>query len=396
MNPVPPVARLYVSVAFLSLALAFAAVGVAPRAAGGFFYHARLLGIVHLVTLGWITSVILACLYVVVPARLHVEWAVRRGDYGAFVSILVGLIGMVAHFWIEEYGGMAWSGLMVLAGVAYVVARAWPRVSRCSHPARLPLLLGMGNILAAASAGVLLGFDKVHHFLPGFVISNVLAHAHLAALGWACMMSLGLAWTLQPAATDEANRSLIVAFEAACLGLFASLLIGSRGMAPFAAAAAVTLLVLAVKVNPRSRDVAGWHSAAALVYLALACACGIALATFESSDLMMRLALVYGAAGLLGFLAQVLLALLVRLEPGLAPTPLTFGLWSAGVAALTVGLFLGMDRWLAAGAWLALAGTLLPVVPPVATYLVRPVSWAHAARHRRGSANQLTLSQGRS
>jgi hypothetical protein len=30
MNPVPPVARLYVSVAFLSLALAFAAVGVAP------------------------------------------------------------------------------------------------------------------------------------------------------------------------------------------------------------------------------------------------------------------------------------------------------------------------------------------------------------------------------
>ena len=119
MNPVPPVARLYVSVAFLSLALAFAAVGVAPRAAGGFFYHARLLGIVHLVTLGWITSVILACLYVVVPARLHVEWAVRRGDYGAFVSILVGLIGMVAHFWIEEYGGMAWSGLMVLAGVLF-------------------------------------------------------------------------------------------------------------------------------------------------------------------------------------------------------------------------------------------------------------------------------------
>ena len=32
--------------------------------------------------------------------------------------------------------------------------------------------------------GVLLGFDKVHQFLPGYVLSNVFAHAHLAAVGW--------------------------------------------------------------------------------------------------------------------------------------------------------------------------------------------------------------------
>ena len=57
---------LYFTVAYASLSLAFAVVGVAPRAAGGFFYHARLLGIVHLVTIGWITCVILGCLYAAV------------------------------------------------------------------------------------------------------------------------------------------------------------------------------------------------------------------------------------------------------------------------------------------------------------------------------------------
>lgn len=31
------------------------------------------------------------------------------------------------------------------------------------------------------SGFLLLGFDKVHHFLPGYVLSNVSAHAHLAA-----------------------------------------------------------------------------------------------------------------------------------------------------------------------------------------------------------------------
>ena len=388
--------RLYLTVAYLSLTLAFAVVGLAPRAAGGFFYHARLLGIVHLVTLGWITSVILASLYAVVPGRLEKPWPVRRGDCCALGSFVIGLIGMVAHFWIEEYGGMAWSGLMVLAGVAYVVARAWPRVMASAHPARLPLLLGMANVLVAASAGVLLGFDKVHHFLPGYVISNVVAHAHLAAMGWACLMSLGLAAATCPSQPAAVVRWPIVIFEAATLGLFCSILAGSRAMAVFAALAAVTLMTAAVRLRPRTRDVAGRHASAALVSAVAAAACGVALAAMDSSELTMRLALVYGAIGLLGFLAQLLLAVALRLEPALQPSGVSLTFWCTGVASIVAGLFLGADRVLAAGAWLALAGTLLPVVPPFAAGLERPVSWAHAGRHRRRPADQFTLSQGRS
>ena len=395
-NVVPPLSRLYFAIAFVSLPLALGVIGVAPRAAGGFFYHARLLGIVHLVTLGWITSVILGCLYIVVPSRLGGTWRIRAGDYCAFASTVIGLIGMIAHFWIEEYGGMAWSGLMVLAGVGYVVGRAWPRVLRAAHPARLPLLLGMANIVGAGTAGVVLGFDKVHHFLPGYVISNVLGHAHLAALGWACMMSLGLASALRPEANRQVTRWSIVMLEAASLGLFLSLLAGSSATIVFSVVAVATLVGCAVRICPNGPGAPGRHAKAAIGYLGLAGVSGIALATLGSSEFMMRVALVYGAAGLLGFLAQWLLVIVARLEPGLEVTTLTFGVWSAGVATLTAGLFLDSESALAFGAWLGLVGTLLPVVPAVAACLARPLSWTHASRSRRRPANQFTVSPGRS
>ena len=386
---------LYFTVAYASLSLAFAVVGVAPRAAGGFFYHARLLGIVHLITIGWITCVILGCLYAAVPSRLGFERPIRWTDCCAFVSLLIGLIGMVAHFWIEEYGGMAWSGLMVLCGIAFVVRRVWSGVWRSTHPARLPLLLGMANILAAGSVGVLLGFDKVHHFLPGYVISNVLAHAHLAALGWASMMTLGLASSLEPRANEAATRWMILAFEGSSLALFGSLLTGSRATGLCAVAAAMTLVLAAIPFSPRNGGAASWHMTAALASLVLAAATGIVLAVLGASDLTMRLALVYGAAGLVGFLAQALLAVLLRLEPGIGASPLTFSLYSLGLTALVTAMFVGSDRALAWGAWLTLLGLLLPIVPPVAARLAA-LSWPHAGRHRRGSADQFSFSQGRS
>jgi hypothetical protein len=51
-----------VGVAHVALALAFAAIAIDPRGVSGFFYHARMLAIVHLVKLGWITTSMLGSL----------------------------------------------------------------------------------------------------------------------------------------------------------------------------------------------------------------------------------------------------------------------------------------------------------------------------------------------
>ena len=111
---------LYFGVAHVALALAFGAVALDPRGVSGFFYHSRMVAIVHLITLGWITTSILGSLYIVGPIALRVSLPANRSDYVAFALVVVGIVGMVAHFWLEEYAGMAWSALTVSSGVLIV------------------------------------------------------------------------------------------------------------------------------------------------------------------------------------------------------------------------------------------------------------------------------------
>jgi len=114
---------LYISAAHLALGVAAFLVAWSPRAAAGFFYHSRMVAIVHLVTLGWVTNSILGALYIVGPATLGIALPARRGDYAAFAAVTIGIVGMVAHFWIQELNGMAWSAATATSGILFVVAR---------------------------------------------------------------------------------------------------------------------------------------------------------------------------------------------------------------------------------------------------------------------------------
>src|SRR4051812_48484393 len=87
---------LYLGSAHVSLALACLLTALSPRAVAGFFYHARLIAIVHLVTLGWITFSILGAIYIVGPLALRMEMPGRKSDYVPYALAVIGLIGMVA------------------------------------------------------------------------------------------------------------------------------------------------------------------------------------------------------------------------------------------------------------------------------------------------------------
>src|SRR5215207_7699234 len=101
----------YLATAHVSLALAFGLVAWNPYAVAGFFYHSWIVGIVHLITIGWLAMSILGNVYVVLPMACGVTFPARKLDYAAYAFVTIGLIGMVAHFWIAEFGGMAWSAM---------------------------------------------------------------------------------------------------------------------------------------------------------------------------------------------------------------------------------------------------------------------------------------------
>src|SRR5262245_19076945 len=333
----PPqlVPLLYFVTAYLSLALACALAAIWPRAVAGFFYHSWMVAIVHLITLGWITCSILGAIYIVGPVALRMPMPARRGDYVAYGLVVTGIVGMVAHFWIEEFGGMAWSAATVTTGALYVVRRVLTGLRRSSVPASVKLHIGLAcvNFVAAASAGILLGADKVFHFLPGFVLSNVFAHAHLAALGWATMMVMGVAYRLLPMVLPSRMPSgrfvyaSAILVEGGILGLFVALVCQSRWTLLFAVIVAsglgtfiggVAWMVRSPALKPVGApkvDFAVLHAAAAGVSLLVAIGLGLALVVMPLSSSSLRVAAAYGVFGLLGFLAQMVVGMEARLLP---------------------------------------------------------------------------------
>jgi hypothetical protein len=394
---------LYFGVAHVALGLAFAAVAMDPRGVSGFFYHSQMVGIVHLITLGWITASILGSLYIVGPIALRVWIPGTLLDYVAFGLVLTGIVGMVAHFWLERYSGMAWSAISLAAGIITVgihIARRL-RVSSLPPSVSAHIMLAFLNVLGAATLGVLVGFDKVYHFLPGFVLSNVFAHAHLAAIGWAAMMVVGVAYRLLPmvlpAAMPSGPRLWIsaVLLQAGVSGLFVTLLIQSRYTWIFAMiviAGFVAFVVQAVWMlrRPRPRppglrqpDPAVLHAGASFASLAIASVLGIWLTVAEPSSATLRIATAYGVFGLVGFLAQMVVGMEGRLLPVFAwywayantgykgpvssqydmpwrtGQKMVFVLWLFGVPALAGGLAFDAVPFVSASAWCLLAATLI-------------------------------------
>ncbi len=403
---------LYFSLSHAALALAFAAIALDPRGIAGFFYHDRMLAVVHLLTLGWITGSILGALYLVGPIAMRVTFPARRGDYVAFGLFLFGAAGMVTHFWIGEYSGMAWSASTAAAGILTAGVRILPRLRASPIPRAVfaHVALAFVNIAIAAALGVLIGFNKFHPFLPGHVLANVFAHAHLAAIGWASMMVTGVAYRLLPMvlpAQMPRGPSLwatAVLLEIGAGGLFVSFALRSAWVAAFALISVAAFAVFVAHAiwmvcHPRPRppairtpDPAVLHAAAALVCLAGACALGVWLSLATPSSATGHAAMAYGVLGLLGFLGQMVVAMEGRLLPlfawylafadakgGEVKSPhemawrpgqyLVFALWLVGVPALAAGLTFDVISVIRASAWCLLIATVLDSAQ--ATWIVR-------------------------
>jgi hypothetical protein len=152
-----------------------------------------MVGVVHLITLGWISASILGAIYIVGPLALRMPMRARLADHLAFLLVVGGMAWMIRSVWVDRYAGAAWSGISTAAGIALVAIRVFGNLPRARIPLAVKVHVGLAfvNILGAAAMGVLLGFDKDHHFLPGHGLSNVFAHAISLALGWAGMMVVG-------------------------------------------------------------------------------------------------------------------------------------------------------------------------------------------------------------
>ena len=322
----------YFALAHLSLALGLAILAIDPRLPGAFFYHPRMIAVVHLLTLGWITASILGAFYIVGPYALGMTMTVTRRDWIGFAAFWLGVTGMVTHFWMASYDGMGWSATLVIGAIANLAPRGCHGIS-CSVPwaIRVHVRLAFSNMLFAGLLGVIIAFDKSRGIIGISPLSATFAHAHLAAVGWGVMMVMGLSQRLVPMMLPAAPprgrlaAAPAVLVETGLVLLVPSLIFQWPLVLPAAAittaglgAFALLLLRTAVARLPRPpalpvRDWSVWQVHASFAWLLVAVVLGLYLSRAGVSAL--QAAWVYGVAGLMGFLAQVISGMHGRLLP---------------------------------------------------------------------------------
>ena len=388
----------YYLVAHTGFGAALLVLAIDPALPGTSFYQPRFVGLVHLLTLAWLTGSILGSLYIVGPLALGVPMRVFRADWIVFGSFVFGASGMVAHFWINTYDGMAWSALLVVAAVARVGVRVLHGLRRSRIPAgvRLHIVLAFLNMASAAVLGMVIGFDRSRGFLTVSPLATMFVHAHIAAVGWVTMLVMGLSYRLIPMmlpAKMPAGRSVAVSailLQGGLVVLSVTLmadapawpgtLLIAGGIASFVAQVR-TMLTSRLPRPPAlpTRDWSTWQTHMAVAWLAAAIAIGIVLSFGTTGDTRLSLMWMYGAAGLVGFLAQVVVGMQGRLVPlyawyrsyaisGRPPLRAAHALpaetfaraiflcWTAAVPLLVGGLPMGDRVAIRAGAVILLAG----------------------------------------
>ena len=334
MLPAPTLPLVYFAGAHVALALAFGILLLEPGLPGAFHYHPRLIAIVHLVTLGWISGSILGALYIVAPLALGLPFRARWTDAIASLLFWIGTAGMVAGFWVGRFALVGVASLAVLGGVTFVGARLLSNLAAARLPwgVSLHLALAFANVVLAGTAGALMAASRVVWPLPWSPLALAYAHGHLAVLGWATMMIFGVGYRLIPMFLPAAMPSgpglaiSAVLLEVGTLGLVLSFVAGWPAGPPallvLGGCAAFSWWIRRTLAHrrPRPRDLprrdwSTWHTHLAVVYLVIASGLGCWLA-FGEPPLAVTWA--YGAAGILGFVAQMVSGIQGRLLPLLA------------------------------------------------------------------------------
>ena len=317
-----------------------------PSLPAGAFYQPRFAALVHLLTLGWIAGSILGSFYIVGPLALGIPMKTSSADWTGYAFFVAGTCGAALSFWTARYDGVSAGGAGVTLAIAWVGGRAARGFAAASAPAGVLLHVGFAflNMLGAAALGILVALDRSRGFLGFSPLAVTFTHAHIAAVGFATMMVVGLAYRLipmmLPAAMPAGPRLMVsaIALESGLAVLAFALLRGSAWTAGAWALVVAGLVsfsqVMRGSVSRRlprppalpSRDWSTWQAHAALLWLAAAVTIGGLLSVGAWPSGRLQMMWLYGVAGLMGFLAQIVTGIQGRLFP--------FYAWYRAFAAL--------------------------------------------------------------
>jgi hypothetical protein len=387
----------YLLTAVAALVLATLAVPALRAELAGHYYHPRVLALAHAVGLGWITLSIVGASCQLVPVLLgRALWSERLARW-AYPLLGLGALGMVGHFWLGAWAGLAWAAALTGLGLVLHVVNVGATLrglDRWTATAGF-VAHGLAGVALTAGLGLALAAGRLGGGLPGDALANVAAHFHLALLGWVAPMVVGVAARVYPMfllAAEPGPWTVRVqqgGLLAATPLVVAGLLAGSPLVGPGAALAAASLATHAgwvlVTARRARRPALDWGlrlvvTAAGFLAVAVLVGLGLALGRLAGP----RAALAYGVLALGGWVSLTVAGMMLKIVPflvwqrvygprvGREPVPALAALGApraeamayaglvAGSGALAAGVAAGSPRAIgAAGAGLALGALAL-------------------------------------
>lgn len=316
--------------ALAAVALLVFAAGVAWRGASlvGFDIDARFaLGLVHVLTLGWVAQTILGAWCQMLPAQGEVPLAFPGAAAAGWWLFVLGSAAYIGALWtgVERYwmpAAAAAAGIALeLLALGATLARARRRDLTWLHFAA-----AQGWLLALAAVGALMAYDRHRAIVFRDPEGGLIAHAHMALVGFVATAIYGAGHRLIPWVALNRIRSRwegpasFGLTQAGLAGLsLDSLFFGRRLMPLWACLIAAGYILYALQLRPILSGGATLEPSLAFTVLALAggalwAAIGVGLAFGLFADVSPARG-AYVWAALVGCVTPMILAQVHKIAP---------------------------------------------------------------------------------
>jgi len=409
----------FAAATFYLLAGAVGLLWIAPELAAGNFASPHVAGVTHLFTLGWLTTTIFGALYQLLPVALAAPVRSPKLGHVSFWTFAPGAglfaCGVADNSIMLHHAGIG----LITTGIVLVLVNIGR--SLAGSRARDVTWGAVVVALTFLTSTLVLGIILLHNLHTGFIAAARLrvlgAHLHVAIVGWALVMMIGVSHRLLPMfllAHGANTRFTKFALISIALGV-PTLVVGLVTQVAVVSWLALALIELGValflrqayefyRVRVRKKiDVGMRFAGTALTFLTLAAL--MAPAVLVLGVAAPRLATAYVLTGLLGGIVLYVVGFFYKIVPLLAWTALfrgrmgkekvptvaelfsprvanvQLGFMALGVASLAAGIAAGLVPLAITGAWLFFAGVLLFL-----TQLARVARGGRVCRHFGGGA----------
>ena len=396
------------------LAGAIGLVWVAPDLATGNFLAPRVAAVTHLFTLGWLTLTIFGALSQLLPVALGAPIFSPRLGHAAFWSFVAGIPLFAAGVAAERTPLVAVGASLVGVGVLLASANVAVTLSRgrTRDVTWGGIAGGIAYLTAALVVGLVLARNLDTGFIAGARVRVLAAHLHIAIVGWAMLVIVGVSNRLLPmfllahgADTRWSRRALAcfaVGVPVFAVGMLAPWPVAAwvgAGLLEAGLAAFLWQAYAFYRVRVRKQLDIGMHFArTSVAFLVAGGVMGLVLLVVGGTH--GRLGTAYVVSGLLGGIVLFVTGFLYKIVPLLSWTarfggrigqtalPTAADLYSASVARAqlvlsVLGVVVLLAGIAAASAPMARAGTLMFLAGVLAfVYQLACMRWRTPAAFR--------------